>query len=144
MLTRNLKYNSDASINMEVEHPKYGWITVRASENSCEEYVKELYTAAVTGTLGAIAAADPKSAEQLAAEAQASIDAAALAEAKTDAALRYLVTHTPTEITTYVRNQVNADAVTSLATAQTSIKAIETLLTKLAVAVAEAVKRQLR
>ena len=93
---------------------------------------------------GKIFTPPPKTTKQLETEMQDAADAFATAQAKADAAIRYLVTHTPTEITDYVRSQVNAAGVTNLATAQISIAAIETLLSKLAVAVAEAVKRQLR
>ena len=88
--------------------------------------------------------APPKTAEQLAAEAQAAKDAAEKAQAKADATIQYLVKHTPAEIDAKVRQLVGAANVTNLATAQASISAIEDLLVRMAIAVSVTAGRQLR
>lgn len=59
MLTRNLKYNAHGTIDMEIEHPRYGWIPFTASPNDSELLGRELHAAAIAGEIGAIAAADP-------------------------------------------------------------------------------------
>ena len=41
---------------MEIEHPVYGWIPFTASPNDSEQHGRDLYTQAMTGTLGGIAA----------------------------------------------------------------------------------------
>lgn len=144
MLTRNLKYNSNGTVDMEVEHPKYGWIPFTASPDDVEQLGRDLYAQAIAGTLGAIAPADPKTAEQLAAEVQATVDADALVQAKGDTTIQYLVHHTPAEIDAKVRQLVNAAGVTNLATAVTSLKAVEDLLVRIAIALSVAAKDRLR
>ena len=59
METRNPKYNSSGTVDMEIDHPTYGWIPFTASPSDSELLGRELYAAAIAGTLGAIAAADP-------------------------------------------------------------------------------------
>lgn len=56
MQTRNLKYNSSGTVDMEIEHPAYGWIPFTASPDDTELYGRELHTAAIAGELGIIAA----------------------------------------------------------------------------------------
>ena len=85
-----------------------------------------------------------KTPEELAAEAQLAADAAEQDAAKLSPVVQYLVTHTNAEIRQYVRDEVNADGVTNLATAQAALKKIETLLGHLAVAVAVNARKTLR
>jgi hypothetical protein len=144
MLTRNLKYNYHGTIDMEIEHPVYGWIPFTASPNDTEKFGNELYAQAIAGDFGAIAPSDPKTAEQLAAEAQTVIDTNALVQAKGDATIQYLVHHTPDEIDAKVRQLVNAAGVTNLATATVSLKAVEDLLVRIAIALSIAAKDRLR
>lgn len=54
METRNLKYNSCGTVDMEINHPAYGWIPFTASPDDTEAHGKELYAAAIAGTLGII------------------------------------------------------------------------------------------
>ncbi|MFA6213535.1 MAG: hypothetical protein WC714_29125 [Candidatus Obscuribacterales bacterium] len=80
MLTRNLKYNSSGTVDMEIEHPTYGWIPFTASPDDTEPLGRELHSAAIAGTLGAIAAADPLpalTAQDFTAAVQAHLDATA-------------------------------------------------------------------
>ena len=71
MQTRNLKHNADSTIDMEIEHPVYGWVPFTASHNDCEEHGKALYAAAIAGELGPVAPyippPEPTYAERLAA-----------------------------------------------------------------------------
>lgn len=57
MLTRNLQYaNTEGTlIDMEIEHPVYGWIPFTASPNDPEEHGRVLYSEAKEGKLGQIA-----------------------------------------------------------------------------------------
>ena len=72
------------------------------------------------------------------------MDASALVQAKGDATIQYLVNHTPAEIDAKVRQLVNTSGVTNLATAVTSIKAIEDLLVRIGIALSVATKNRLR
>jgi hypothetical protein len=73
-----------------------------------------------------------KTPAELAADEQAADDAAALAYAKADTVIRYLVTHTPAEIEAYVQTNV-----TNLATAKD-------MLAKFGVALSVIAKDRLR
>ena len=54
MEVRNLAYNSDGTINMEVNHPDYGWIPFTASPDDVEGHGKLIYAEAISGALGTI------------------------------------------------------------------------------------------
>ena len=83
-------------------------------------------------------------ASRAAKEAQRQDDVQAIADAKADAVVQQLVSHSPTQVMQYVRNQVNANGVTNLATAKASIDALETMVAKLAVALWAALRDKLR
>ena len=55
MEAKNLQYNALGSIDMEINHPDYGWIPFTASIDDTEQLGKDLYTLAVAGELGVIA-----------------------------------------------------------------------------------------
>lgn len=57
MLTRNLQYaNQEGTlIDMEIEHPTYGWLPFTASPDDVEEYGRAIYQEAKEGKLGDIA-----------------------------------------------------------------------------------------
>lgn len=40
---RNPKYNADGSIDVDVLHPKYGWIPFTAHPEDCEAHGRKLY-----------------------------------------------------------------------------------------------------
>ena len=54
MLTRNLRYaNAEGTlIDMEIEHPIYGWIPFTASPDDTEEHGRVIYQEAKEGRLG--------------------------------------------------------------------------------------------
>lgn len=56
MLTRNLRYTVSGEVEMEIEHPTYGWIPFLASPDDTVPHGKDLYAEAIAGDLGAIAA----------------------------------------------------------------------------------------
>jgi len=76
-----------------------------------------------------VAAHDPLSvpAEELAKEAQRVVDITAIADAKLDAVIQYLVTHTPDECAQYVESNV-----TDLASAKAFLKIVAKALSVLA------------
>lgn len=53
---RNAKYNADGSIDLEIEHPVYGWIPFTASASDPETYGREIFAEAQAGDYGAVAA----------------------------------------------------------------------------------------
>jgi len=69
MQVKNLKYKYDA-IDMEIDHPDYGWIPFTASPDDVEPLGVELYNKAINGDLGEIEpyVETPKSLDQLKSE----------------------------------------------------------------------------
>lgn len=67
MQVRNLQYSvaNNSTIDMEIEHPDYGWIPFTANPKDVEQYGKELFSQAVAGEFGEIAAYIPPSIEFL-------------------------------------------------------------------------------
>lgn len=58
--SRNLIYNSDSTtIDMEINHPNFGWIPFTASPNDIEEHGKAIHQAAINGQFGPIAPYTP-------------------------------------------------------------------------------------
>jgi hypothetical protein len=51
---RNPKYNAQGTIDIELNHPTYGWVSFTASPDDPEEYGRELYELAVSGEFGEI------------------------------------------------------------------------------------------
>jgi len=43
MNTRNARYNSRGSIDVEIEHPKFGWIPFTADPNDPEPHGRQLF-----------------------------------------------------------------------------------------------------
>lgn len=68
---RNAKYNSDGSIDLEINHPLYGWIPFTARPDDEEDHGRAIHAAALAGDFGSIAAyvppppPDPPSIEEL-------------------------------------------------------------------------------
>ena len=54
MQVKNPNYNSSGTIDLEIEHPTYGWIPFTASPDDTEPLGKELYTKAIAGDYGSI------------------------------------------------------------------------------------------
>jgi len=52
---KNLIYNAAGTVDMEINHSTYGWIEFTANPNDTEQLGRDLYAAAIAGTLGAIA-----------------------------------------------------------------------------------------
>lgn len=54
MQVKNPSYNSVGTIDLETDHPAYGWIPFTASPNDSEPLGKELYARAIAGDYGDI------------------------------------------------------------------------------------------
>ena len=54
MQVRNPKYNDQATVDLEIDHPEFGWIPFTASPNDSEELSRTLYSQAIAGDFGAI------------------------------------------------------------------------------------------
>lgn len=57
MIVRNPTYsNADGTaIDVELDHPEYGWIPFTASPNDCEQFGRDLYASLIAGEYGDIA-----------------------------------------------------------------------------------------
>lgn len=55
MQVRNLKHNANGTIDMEIQHPRYGWIPFTATPDDPEKHGRDLYQEAIDGKLGEIA-----------------------------------------------------------------------------------------
>lgn len=55
MEARSLQYTANGSIDMELNHPAYGWISFTASRDDTEALGKEMYALAASGHYGPIA-----------------------------------------------------------------------------------------
>ncbi len=51
---RNPKYNGLGTVDMELNHPIYGWIAFTASPDDVEAYGRELYSQVIAGDFGSI------------------------------------------------------------------------------------------
>lgn len=67
---RNPQYNASGTIDMEINHPQFGWIPFTASPDDVEEHSRDLFAAAQ-----ATAAAYTPDLEQVKAQVSAQIDA---------------------------------------------------------------------
>lgn len=56
MNVKNPQYNFVGTIDLEIEHPDYGWIPFTASPNDSEEIGRSLYAQAIAGDFGEISA----------------------------------------------------------------------------------------
>lgn len=78
---RTPAFNSHGTIDLEVEHPSFGWLPFTADPNDSEEAGRELHALALTETFGPVApyvappVPDPPTTVELEAEVQAITDA---------------------------------------------------------------------
>ena len=111
-------------IDVEYEHPKFGWIPFTASPDDVEPLGRQLYAAAVAA--GGIAEMPGKTAEQLARKAEDAKRAQDVADAKADAKLSALADMSPAQVREWVNAQVKtlADAKDVLATLAVAVSVI--------------------
>lgn len=55
MKIKNPKYNFFGTIDLELEHPAYGWIPFTANPNDVEPIGKEVFDACIAGVAGPVA-----------------------------------------------------------------------------------------
>lgn len=72
MEARNVKDNGNGTLNMEINHPVYGWVPFTASPNDPEPHGRERYARALAGEYGAIAPG-PTAAEILQTKREAAV-----------------------------------------------------------------------
>ncbi|APL99502.1 tail fiber protein [Aquamicrobium phage P14] len=67
---KNLVYSSQDGtlIDLEVNHPDFGWVPFTASPDDSEEHGRAIYAAAVAGEFGPVAPYDGPSSEEIAAQ----------------------------------------------------------------------------
>lgn len=54
MQVRNPKRNHDGTIDLEIDHPKFGWITFTASPSDPEEHGRKIFAEAEAGKFGEV------------------------------------------------------------------------------------------
>ncbi len=52
---KNPKHNTDGSIDLELNHPKFGWIPFTASPNDTEQHGRVIFEDAASGKYGEVA-----------------------------------------------------------------------------------------
>ncbi len=76
---RNAKYNASGSIDVEWDHPDYGWIPFTASPDDDMQHGREIHAQALTGSVAAyVAPPAPMPTEVTAFQARAALAAAGL------------------------------------------------------------------
>ena len=77
MDARNPAYNQNGTIDLEIQHPRFGWIPFTADPNDSEPVGRDLYAKALAGDFGSIAVyvapPPPTAAELLEAEREAMV-----------------------------------------------------------------------
>ena len=68
MRLRNPTYNAFGTIDVEIEHPDFGWIPFTASPNDAEEHGRIVYQRVMSGEAGRIAPSPVDPIDVLAAE----------------------------------------------------------------------------
>lgn len=68
------RYNQFGAIDLEVNHPDWGWIPFTATPDDTEVHGRIIYARAVQGEAGPIAPYEPPSDEEVAAEVRAERD----------------------------------------------------------------------
>lgn len=51
---RNPKHNEDGTIDLEINHPTYGWIPFTASKDDCEAHGRAIFDSCVNGEYGEV------------------------------------------------------------------------------------------
>lgn len=74
MNIKNSVYNSDGTIDCEIEHPEFGWIPFTASQNDPEQHGRDIF-AAVQNSAAPYVPPPPPSEEEVMAEQAAEIRA---------------------------------------------------------------------
>ena len=111
---RNAKKTLDGRIELEIDHPKFGWIPFTASADDVEELGREIFAEAEKVATDA----DPLTAQEVDRQAREEKTQADAQAAKSDAKLSRLADMSPAEVRAWVSGNVKnlADAADLLAT----------------------------
>ena len=125
MNIRNAKKTLDGCVNVEYEHPKYGWIPFTASADDVEPLGRQIYADAVGSAADPDPIPDPTP-EELAKKAQAQKTKTDEAMAKADAKLLALSDMSPDEVRAWVGKTVKtvADSADLLATLAVAVSVL--------------------
>lgn len=52
---KNPKFTENNSVDLQIEHPDYGWIPFSARPDDIEEHGRDIYARAISGEFGPIA-----------------------------------------------------------------------------------------
>ena len=104
MNIRNATQSIGGAIDVEYEHPKYGWIPFTASPDDSEELGRSIYAAAVKGE---VAPRPDPTQDEVAAKEKRLKDIADEEAAKSDQKVQAFVRMTPEEVREWASKNIN-------------------------------------
>jgi hypothetical protein len=123
MNIRNATQAIGGAIDVEYEHPKYGWIPFTASPDDSEELGREIYALAMKSD---VAPMPQPSTDEIAAKEKRIKDIADEDAAKSDAKLKAVMDMSPAEVRVWIGKNVGtlADAKDILATLAVAVSVL--------------------
>ena len=123
MNIRNATQSIGGAIDVEYEHPKYGWIPFTASPDDSEELGREIYALAMKSD---VAPMPQPSTDEIAAKEKRIKDIADEDAAKSDAKLKAVMDMSPAEVRVWIGKNVGtlADAKDILATLAVAVSVL--------------------
>ena len=104
MIIRNATQSIGGAIDVEYEHPKYGWIPFTASPDDSEELGREIYALAMKSD---VAPMPQPSTDEIAAKEKRIKDIADEEAAKSDQKVQAFVRMTPEEVREWASKNIN-------------------------------------
>jgi phosphoenolpyruvate-protein kinase (PTS system EI component) len=123
MNIRNATQSIGGAIDVEYEHPKYGWIPFTASPDDSEELGREIYALAIKGT---VAQKPDPTQDEIAAKEKRLKDIADEEAAKSDQKLKAFTDMSPDEIRIWVSSNIKTqgDATDVIATLAVAVSVL--------------------
>ena len=123
MNIRNATQSIGGAIDVEYEHPEYGWIPFTASPDDSEELGRSIYAAAVKGE---VAPRPDPTQDEIAAKEKRIKDISDEDAAKSDAKLKAVMDMSPAEVRVWIGKNVGtlADAKDILATLAVAVSVL--------------------
>ncbi len=123
MNIRNPVYTTGGRVDVEYEHPKYGWIPFTASPDDSEELGREIYALAMKSD---VAPMPQPSTDEIAAKEKRIKDISDEDAAKSDAKLKAVMDMSPAEVRVWIGKNVGtlADAKDILATLAVAVSVL--------------------
>ncbi len=123
MIIRNATQSIGGAIDVEYEHPKYGWIPFTASPNDSEELGRSIYAAAVKSE---VAPRPDPTQDEIAAKEKRIKDIADEDAAKSDQKLKAFTDMSPDEIRIWVSSNIKTqgDATDVIATLAVAVSVL--------------------